>query len=374
MRRFPLNKRPGGLFAALALSALLCACGGASDTVTILREWEPASAADANIKTPAGDTAGVRIGMITDVGGIDDDSFNQSAWEGLQELARVTGCTVDYIESNSTEEFAANFETMAESGYQLVWGVGYACADAMLEAAERYPGVHFAVVDSEYAETPENVTGVMFRAEEASFLVGYIAASASQTGALGFVGGIESATIDQFQYGYQAGVAYADRWLQRSTEVLVRYADSFSDPIRGKELTEELIGLGCDVIYHAAGGTGTGVIEAARDGDVFAIGVDRDQSYLAPEHVLTSALKKVNAAVLRVSRDYIEGREIGGSTFYFGLAEGAVGIPKEGPNFSDELYDAALRVEDDIIAGKLAPPATREAYEAFLRENLSGET
>ena len=354
----------------LIFAVLLCACGGSADTVTVLREWEPASAAaGGTIKTPDADAAGVRIGMITDVGGIDDDSFNQSAWEGLQELARATGCTVDYIESTSTEEFLANFTTMAESGYQLVWGVGYACADAMLEAAERYPGVHFAVVDSEYAETPENVTGVMFRAEEPSFLVGYIAASVNRTGALGFVGGIESATIDQFQYGYQAGVAYADRQLGRSTEVLIRYADSFSDPVRGRLLAEELIGLGCDVVYHAAGGTGAGVIDAARDADVRAIGVDRDQSYLAPEHVLTSALKKVNAAVLQVSRDFIEGREIGGSTFWFGLAEGAVGIPEGHANFSDEIYDAALRVEDDIIAGKLAPPATGEAYEAFLREN-----
>ena len=346
----------------LALALLLAGCGSGAETVTLLREWEAAGSRE----KPAGAAADFRIGMVTEVGGIDDASFNQSAWEGLQELSALTGCTVDYVVTNREGDFYENFSAMAESGYHLIWGIGYASADAILAAAERYPDVHFAVVDSSFAETPDNVAGVVFHAEEASFLAGYIAASASGTGKLGFVGGIQSELIDTFQYGYQAGSAYADRITGKHTDVSVSYAGSWGDPDKGRELAEEMFDAGCDIIYHAAGGTGVGVIECARDRNKFAIGVDRDQAYLAPKHVLTSALKKVNAAVLQVSRDFVEGREIGGQTFRFGLAEGAVGIPDGHSNYSDEIYDAALRVEDDIISGAIVPPDSAESYQRFM--------
>ena len=359
------RKRLPALAAALLLALLLSACGSA-ETVTVLREWEAPGGGEAE----AGGARELqyRIGMVTDVGGIDDASFNQSAWEGLQELSATTGCTVDFVESGSTKDFARNFESLAESGYQLIWGIGYSCADAMLEAAERYPEVSFAVIDSSFADTPDNVTGVVFHAEEASFLVGYIAAAASGTGKIGFVGGVSGELIDAFQYGYQAGAAYADRELGKTTEVLVNYAGSWIDPDYGRVLAEEMYHSDCDIIYHAAGGTGIGVIQCAQERGLYAIGVDRDQAYLAPKNVLTSALKKVNVAVLQVSRDFIEGREIGGRTFQFGLAEGAVGVPEGHSNYSDVIYDAALRAADDIISGNITPPATSEAYERYLAD------
>ena len=359
------RKKTLAISLSLVFALLLSACGGSAETVTVLREWDAPDSGEDTASVTAQD---FRIGMITDTGGIDDASFNQSAWEGLQELAASTGCTVDFVESKSSDDFAENFESMAESGYQLIWGIGYSCADAMLAAAERYPDVHFAVIDSSFAETPENVTGVTFRAEEASFLVGCIAAAVSGTERLGFVGGISSDLIDAFQYGYQAGAAYEDRQLGKNTEVMVRYVGSWSDPEQGRALAEELFDAGCDIIYHAAGGSGIGVIEIAQARGLFAIGVDRDQAYLAPKNVLTSALKKVNVAVLQVSRDFMEGREIGGQTYLFGLAEGAVGVPEGHGNYSDDIYDAALRAADDIISGKLVPPATQEAYEHFVTD------
>lgn len=355
------KKRAVILALSLLVSILLSACGGA-ETVTVLREWE---AADEKAESDFFDARSFRVGMVADIGGIHDESFNQSAWEGLQELEATTGCTVSYLESVTMDDFAGNFAALAEDGYQLVWGIGYDCADAMLEAAERYPDVHFAIIDNTYDEPPENVTGVTFRAGEASFLVGYIAAAVSTTGTIGFVGGISGVLIDEFQYGYQAGAAYADKLLGKHTEVLIRYVGSWLDAETGHALAEELYDLGCDVIYHAAGGSGMGVIDSARERGLFAIGVDRDQSSLAPKNVLTSALKRVDVAIIQVSRDFMEGREIGGVTFLLGLAEGAVGIPEGHTNYSDDVYDAALRAADDIISGELTPPPTSEAFEIF---------
>lgn len=348
---------------SLLVSLFLSACGGHAETVTVLREWE---APDEETGSDFFDARSFRVGMVADIGGIHDESFNQSAWEGLQELAATTGCTVSYLESSTMDDFAVNFAALAEDGYQLVWGIGYDHAEAMLEAAKRYPDVHFAIIDNSYDDPPENVTGVTFRAEEASFLVGYIAAAVSTTEKIGFVGGIEGELIDEFQYGYQAGAAYADKKLGKHTDVLIRYVGSWLDSETGHKLAEELYDLGCDVIYHAAGGSGMGVIDSARERGLFAIGVDRDQSSLAPRNVLTSALKQVDAAIIQVSHDFMEGREIGGVTFLLGLAEGAVGIPDGHANYSDEIYDATLRAADDIISGKLTPPATPEAYVRFL--------
>ena len=345
-------------FALLTLSA--CA---KRETVTVLREWDAPDGASVAANGGAQD---IRIGMVTDVGGINDASFNQSAWEGLQELASAAGCTVDYIDSEESGDFATNFETLAEDGYQLIWGIGYSCADAMLAAAEKYPDVHFAVIDNAFEATPANVTGVTFHAEQPSFLVGYIAASVSESGKIGFVGGVSSELIDAFQYGYQAGAAYADRESGKTTEVLVSYAGSWGEPNTGLRLANEMYNQGCDIIYHAAGGTGVGVINAAKARGRYAIGVDRDQAYLAPNNVLTSALKKVNAAIFQVSRDFIEGREIGGQTFTFGLAEGAVGIPDGHSNYSDAVYDAVLRTADDIISGKITVPATKAEFDSFI--------
>lgn len=358
-------KRKKSLVLTLVLlfSFLLSACGASAETVTVLREWEALSG---DTKSAFGNAASYRVGMVSDTGGIHDESFNQSAWEGLQTLAATTGCNVSCLESATRDDFAVNFAALAEEGCQLIWGIGYDCADAMLEVAKRYPDVHFAIVDNAYDETPKNVTGVMFGAGEASFLVGYIAAAVSKTGKTGFVGGIQGALIDEFQYGYQAGVAYADKKLGKDTEVFVRYVGSWVDSDTGHALAEEMYDSGCDVIYHAAGGSGTGVIDSARERGLFAIGVDRDQSYLAPKNVLTSALKRVDAAVIQVSRDFMEGREIGGETFRLGLAEGAVGIPEGHANYSDDIYDAALRTADDIISEELTLPTSAETFEDFL--------
>ncbi len=236
----------------------------------------------------------------------------------------------------------------------------------MLEAAGSNPDIQYAIIDNAYENTPSNVTGVMFRAQEPSFLVGYVAGRTTQTGKVGFVGGISSGLIDQFQYGYEAGVKYAAKELGKDIDISVQYAESFSDAAKGKAIAARMYSDGCDVIYHAAGGTGTGVIEAAKEADKWVIGVDRDQAYLAPENVLTSALKLVGKAVQEVSEEAMNGKEIGGQTLTFGLQEDCVGIPEEHGNMAEGVYEDTLKVKDKIKNGELTPPTTKEEYEAFI--------
>lgn len=341
-----------GLTAAMVLS--LTACGGGKTETTKAQE------------ETSGGKSSFSVAMITDTGGINDQSFNQSAWEGLTELKNNTGAEVNYIESKQASDFVTNLERLGDSGANLLWGVGYACADAVLEAAGSNPDIQYAIIDNAYENTPSNVTGVMFRAQEPSFLVGYVAGRTTQTGKVGFVGGISSGLIDQFQFGYEAGVKYAAKELGKDIDISVQYAESFSDAAKGKAIAARMYSDGCDVIYHAAGGTGTGVIEAAKEADKWVIGVDRDQAYLAPENVLTSALKLVGKAVQEVSEEAMNGKEIGGKTLTFGLQEDCVGIPEEHGNMAEGVYEDTLKVKDKIKNGELTPPTTKEEYEAFI--------
>ena len=341
-----------GLTAAMVLS--LTACGGGNAETTKAQE------------ETSGGKSSFSVAMITDTGGINDQSFNQSAWEGLTELKNKTGAEVNYIESKQASDFVTNLERLGDSGANLLWGVGYACADAVLEAAGSNPDIQYAIIDNAYENTPSNVTGVMFRAQEPSFLVGYVAGRTTQTGKVGFVGGISSGLIDQFQYGFEAGVKYAAKELGKDIDISVQYAESFSDAAKGKAIAARMYSDGCDVIYHAAGGTGTGVIEAAKEADKWVIGVDRDQAYLAPENVLTSALKLVGKAVQEVSEEAMNGKEIGGQTLTFGLQEDCVGIPEEHGNMAEGVYEDTLKVKDKIKNGELTPPTTKEEYEAFI--------
>ena len=357
-------KKQKAVSGLLMAACILSACGSPEAGPQLLREW--VVQADAEATDMQEQDRVYRVAMVTDIGGVDDQGFNQSAWEGLEALKEATGTAVSYVESQAVEDFVPNFSELAENGYTLCWGVGYQCADALLAVAEKYPEINFAIIDNAYEKTPENVTAVVFRAQEPSFVVGYIAACVTKTNSVGFVGGIPSDIIDQFQYGYEAGVAYANHLFHKNVEVSVEYVGNFYDSAAGEQIADAMYGDGCDVVYAAAGGAGLGVIGSARKTGNYVIGVDRDQAYLAPQHVLTSGMKKVDVAILRVSQDYEQGRPIGGKTLSFGMAEGAVGIPENHENYSDEIYDAAIGLCDEIKAGKLVPPANEEEYKAFV--------
>lgn len=306
------------------------------------------------------------VAMITDTAGINDQSFNQSAWEGLQEFSEATGVEANYLESKQSSDYVTNLERLGDNDADFIWSVGFDTADALVEVAANNPDLRYAIVDNSYEDTPDNVTGVVFKAEEPSFLVGYIAGKTTVTDRVGFVGGIENAVIRQFMYGYEAGVAYAAKEMGKEIQIDVQYAESFSDAAKGKAIASKMFSEGCDIVYQAAGGSGTGVIEAAKEADRFAIGVDRDQAYLAPENVLTSALKKVGKAMNIVSERVMNGEDFGGQTLSFGMAEECVGIPEENPNMDPAVYEDAMKIAELIKSGEIAPPATKEEYTIFL--------
>lgn len=311
----------------------------------------------------------LKITMVTDVGGVNDQSFNQSAWEGLQKADKDLGTKSDYQESHQDADFVPNLETALDAENDLIWGIGFKLADAVKAAAEENPDAKYAIVDFSYGDkTPDNVVGVVFKQEQPSFLVGYIAAMMSETGKVGFVGGMESEVISAFDYGYHAGVAYANKVADKDVKVLRQYAEAFDDPAKGKAIANSMYQQGADIVFHAAGGTGDGVIEAAKEQDKYAIGVDRDQNDLAPDNVITSAMKRVDVGVYNVVKDLKEGKFPGGTTVVYGLEEGAVDIaPTSDKHVPKEILDKVEEIKKLIIDGEIKVPVDEKSYDEYLK-------
>ena len=285
----------------------------------------------------------------------------------MTELKDKNGWDVSYLESKQDSDYATNLDKAVDAESDLVWGVGFAMADATLKAAKDNPNTQFAIIDNGNDSQVSNFTGVMFRAQEPSFVVGYIAARTTKTGKVGFVGGISSALIDQFEYGYRGGVAYANKEKGTNVEISAQYAESFSDAAKGKAIANSMYSDGCDVVFHAAGGVGTGVIEAAKDANKLAIGVDRDQAYLAPENVLTSALKRVNVAIVEISEKILKDGQKGGTTISLGASEDAVGISEEHHLMGEDTYKAATDLLDKIKAGSVVPPTNKDELDKYVK-------
>jgi basic membrane protein A len=328
---------------ALALAAAMIVAG------------QTAFAGGAKDSAPA--SGGAAIGLVTDVGGVNDQSFNQSAWEGLQRFGKDTGAKVSYIESRDESNYAPNIDTFTDQKPNLIWGVGFMLGDAIAQAGRDYPGQQFAIVDYAYgpADVPNgNVTGVIFAAEECSFLVGYIAGKVSKTGKIGHVNGISSPTMESFAVGYYAGALAANPDIQ----IMGQYSGSFGDPAAGKNIANQYFAAGADVIYHAAGGTGAGVIEAAKEQNKWAIGVDMDQNYIAPDNVLTSALKRVDNAIYDVSGQAAKGTLTGGGTLLYNLKNEGVGYATTGNHIPADVIAEVEAIKAKIISGEQKVPAT----------------
>jgi basic membrane protein A len=309
--------------------------------------------------------APLKIGMVTDVGGVNDQSFNQSAWEGLQKAKKEMGVKTSYQESKQDADYPANLETLYDSGNDLIWGIGFKMADAILLAAKQNPKQKYAIIDYSYgSKTPPNVVGVMFKAEEGAFLAGYISAKMSKTGTLGFIGGMSVPIIHSFQYGFEAGAKFANKKIN----IIEQHAESFTDAAKGKAIANQMMGKGADVLFHAAGAVGDGVIEAAKEKNKMAVGVDRDQNYLAPKNVITSSMKRVDNAVFNVVKDLSKGTFKGGTTLDYGLKDGAVDIaPTTSKMVPSVLLADITKIKQDIVAGKIKVPATQASYAAFIK-------
>jgi len=322
-------------------------------------------------RAPASAGPGRRVGLVFDVGGRGDKSFNDLAWAGLERARRELGVEVETIEPGDGSDRESALRLLAARGFDLVIGVGFIFSDDIAGIAREYPHAAFACIDYAVPQDaagrplapPDNLAGLKFREEEGSFLVGAAAALASRTGRVGFVGGMDIPLIRRFEAGYRAGV----REVCPTCTVAVNYAGvtgaAFKDPGKGKELALAQYGTGADVIFHASGSTGLGVFEAARLADGLAIGVDADQSWEAPGHVLTSMVKRVDVAVFRLAQEVVEGSFRGGVRS-FGLAEDGVGWVVDDttrahlPAGSESQIGA---LKDRIVAGEVAVPDRPEA-------------
>lgn len=356
---------------ALTLTAFLSAgmmtgCGGKTEAPAENAEKPETEATETKPEEPAETAVKGKVAMITDVGGVNDQSFNQSAWQGLQNLGKE-GVEVSYIESQKEADYAPNLETKINEGNDLVWGVGFMMKEAMTNKSLDYPDQKFALIDDSWpdGECP-NVTGVVFAAEQSSFLVGYIASYMTKTNHVGFVLGMESPTMNKFTNGYYAGVQYGAAEQNKKVKIDMVNVESFSDAALGKATAKTMYSDGADIVFHAAGNVGNGVIEAAKDAGKWVIGVDMDQNHLAPDNVITSAMKNVNIATEDISKRILSGEDLGGKTITYTLKEGGVGIaPSSDKLVPAEILEKTKAVEQKIISGEIVVPETAEELAKF---------
>jgi basic membrane protein A and related proteins len=303
-----------------------------------------------------------RIGLVFDVGGLGDKSFNDLAYAGLTRAQDELDIATRYIEPGDGSDRESAIRQLAGEGYDLVIGVGFIFTDDLRNAAARFPGVKFACIDYSVIPgqppPPPNLVGLRFREEEGAFLVGALAALVSKSKKVGFVGGMDIPLIRKFEAGYTAGA----RHVCPACEVFAAYAGTepkaFADPTTGKELALAQYGRGVDVIFHASGKTGAGVFNAAREQGRLAIGVDADQFHEAPCCVLTSMVKGVDVVVTDTIRQVVEGRFQGGLREY-GLKEGGVNYVLDDHNrawIPAAVHDRVEELRRQIIAGAIAVP------------------
>lgn len=309
------------------------------------------------------------VGIVFDLGGRGDKSFNDGAYIGAMRAANELGARVRFVEPGEGSDREAGLRLLAAEGMDLVVGVGFIFTDDLTELAKEYPNVSFAGVDfavsigkdGQPVPPPPNLAGLKFREEQGSFLVGALAALVGNSKKVGFVGGMDSPLIHKFEAGYRAGV----KQVCPDCEVIAQYAGvtpaAFRNPGRGKELALSQYEQGVNVIYHASGSTGLGVFEAARTMNRFGIGVDADQHGEAPGRVLTSMVKRVDNAVYDAIKRVQERRFRGGINV-FGLAEDGVGYVYDVNNralIPDSVRARLEALKADIIAGRISVPATR---------------
>jgi basic membrane protein A and related proteins len=328
---------------ALALLALLVAgCGGGGGG---------SSSAASTGSTPA---KAPNVGLVTDIGQLNDRGFNHLAYVGLQEAQKELGITYRIFQSQSSADYIPNLSTFAGKHYDLVIAVGVTETDAMNAVSQKFPQSKFAIVDvanSDMKSHPKNVVGLLFREQEVGYLAGYLAAlEAKRLGkhVVGSIGGQKQPPVDRYIAGYQAGAKAAVPGIT----TLNGYSQDFVDQAKCKQLALNQIRRGAAVVFQVAGGCGLGVLDAAKEEHVWGIGVDADQSYLGPQ-VLTSAEKKVDRAVFLTIKEVKDGTFKGGVDKIFGLKVGGVGLGKISPKVPAAEVAKIRQIQRQIVSGQL---------------------
>jgi basic membrane protein A len=295
----------------------------------------------------------LRVGIVFDIGGKDDKSFNAAAWEGVKRAAKDFPIKLRDVEPGEPTSIEPSMRAFAERGYDLIIGVGFAQMPIMEQVAKDYPNIKFAIIDG-VIDTP-NVASLIFKEHEGSFLVGYIAGKTTKSDKIGFVGGMDIPLIHKFAKGYEEGAKYANPKIQVYENFVGINDAAWNNPGKGKELAKAQIERGADIIFQAAGNSGLGVFDAAEETNKFAIGVDANQNWVKPGFILTSMLKRIDVAVYNTVRDLVEGKFVGGIHLN-GLENDGVGYALDNYNqalIPQTVIDDVEKVKKDIIAGKI---------------------
>ena len=286
--------------------------------------------------------------IIFDLGGKFDKSFNEAAFAGATRWAEETGGTFREVELQSEAQREQALRRFAEAGSNPIVMAGFAFSDALSQVAPDYPDTKFAVIDVDWLDIP-NVRGIGFQEHEGSYLVGMMAAQASKTGTVGFIGGMDIPLIRKFACGYAQGVMAANPDAKIIANMTGTTPAAWNDPVKGSELTKAQISQGADVVYAAAGGTGVGVLQTAADENILSIGVDSNQNHLHPGKVLTSMMKRVDNAVFDA---FTQGVDLETGNVRMGLANGGVGYAMDDNNAS--LVSADMQAAVDAASAKIA--------------------
>ncbi len=357
-----MEKRKLGFAMSMVLAAgtILGACGGGAEEKT-----------SDNKSGGGGKDDKFTVAMVTDVGGVDDKSFNQSAWEGLQAFGKENGLEkgmdgFDYIQSKSDADYKTNLNTAVRNDFDVTFGIGYKLKPAIEEVAKQRKESQFAIVD-DVVEGLDNVTSVTFKEHEGSFLVGVVAGLQTKTNKIGFIGGIESDLINKFAGGFEAGV----KAVNPDADVAIEFAGAFDKADKGQQMASAMYSSGIDIIYHAAGGTGNGVFAEAKsikesnpEKEIWVIGVDRDQAEEGKVTVdgkemnvtLTSMIKRVDLAVQDVATKAKNGEFPGGEVIEYGLESNGVSISPTQDNLTEESIAAVKEWTEKIKNGEVEVP------------------
>lgn len=329
------------LLVLLGLAVIAAGCGSSSKKASTTTTTAPAKAA-------------FKVGLSTDIGGLNDRGFNHLAYVGLLKAQRDLGIQQRVVEASSAAEYVPNLSSLARQGYNLIIGVGFTEIQALETVAKQFPHTHFAIVDVSNADEGHlaNVEGLLFKEQEAGYLAGYAAGLvAKERGGhvVSSVGGEKQPPVDRYIAGFQAGAKAADPGIT----TLNGYSQDFNAQQKCKEVALNQIQQGSVVVFQVAGGCGLGALDAAREQAVWGIGVDADQGYLGT-YVLTSALKRVDTAVYQAIKDAVSGHFKGGKDAVYSIAQNGVGIGKFSAKAPAGIAKKVEQVRKQIVAGKIA--------------------
>ena len=329
----------------LVLGVVAAGCGGDDDS----------GSGDSGAAATATPAKKIKVGLVTDIGGLNDRSFNQLANEGLTRAGSELGVDTRVLTSKSNADYVPNLSTLAQQKYDLVIGVGFLMADAMDTVAQKFPDTNFAIIDNSQATLKHkltNVRGLLFAEQEPGYLAGYVAGLYTKDKGgdqvISSVGGLKIPPVDHYIAGYQAGAKAANSGIK----TLNGYSQDFVDQAKCKEIALNQIAQGSQVVFQVAGQCGLGALDAAKEKGVLGIGVDADQGYLG-DHILTSAQKKVDVSVFDTAKAVQDGSFKGGEDQVFDLKNDGVALGKlnaEGQKYADQID----KIKQDIVSGKIS--------------------